>query len=816
LKTLARSLLLDFVGPFLFALFALTFILLMDRLFLMIDLLVRKGIPLSVVAELVVLSMPFVMTISTPLAMLIAAVICYGRASQDNEIAAIRSAGIQVFRVFVPVVGLGIALFGLMVWFNGYVAAESNFRLRNLMMDMATKRPAIRIEPRVFMTDFEGYTIYIGTMNEKTSQVTDVLIWDRTQSGTPDLIVAPRGNVAATADEQYLKVVLDSGELHQSLPDRKYRRLAFREHTIYLPLNEELVRRDREYRGNREMTLTNLEQRRRTASQDLAAQRKTIGEILKKAKLTIGDSIRLNEQRNNLRVKQRELGRYHIEINKRYSLAFSCFLFLFFGAPLGILLRRGGLGVGFLVGLLFFAAFYILLLAGEELAGSGRLSPFFGMWLGNILLLPAILELCGRTFFDYSFLDLIWYHLPVVLQQNFLGATRGIGRVWRRLVARLTRAFRRPSPAGSKRPRRFGPPVFDRFLLREFVKFVFLALAVVVGIYILIDLFEDLSYFMSRKVPLFTLLRYYAYFTPSAVSLLYPVSFVLSCFLVYGRLTRQRELSALQSSGVDAYRLFRPVLLLGLFSALVFYVANEYISIPAAIALQDLKRYSIEKRTPPGGQQRKDMTYVADNGRIFFARELNVEGTMRDFVIADVNPERSRITRRIDGAAASWVDGRWHAQHAVTREFPTDTTELIASLDTLTMLNVTETPHDFSLETKVVEQMPVPELMRQVGWLQKAGLPTGMAVVELDYRFSYPFVGLVLLIMALPLATRLRKGGVMLGLGLGMLFSFLFWGAIQTCKAFGQSGTMSPLLSSWLPNIVFLLVGLAFIPTVKR
>jgi lipopolysaccharide export system permease protein len=91
-----------------------------------------------------------------------------------------------------------------------------------------------------------------------------------------------------------------------------------------------------------------------------------------------------------------------------------------------------------------------------------------------------------------------------------------------------------------------------------------------------------------------------------------------------------------------------------------------------------------------------------------------------------------------------------------------------------------------------------------------------MALVELDYRYSYPFVGLVLLVMALPLATRLRKGGVMLGLGLGMLFSFMYWGAIQTCRAFGQSGTMSPLLASWLPNIFFLLVGLAFIPTVKR
>src|SRR5512136_868701 len=102
--------------------------------------------------------------------------------------------------------------------------------------------------------------------------------------------------------------------------------------------------------------------------------------------------------------------------------------------------------------------------------------------------------------------------------------------------------------------------LFDRFLLREFLKLMLLALACVVGIYLMIDLFEQLGYYLSRKVPLITLIEYYACFTPTAVNLLFPVSFVLSCFMVFGRLTRQRELAALQSAGVNTYRLFRPIL----------------------------------------------------------------------------------------------------------------------------------------------------------------------------------------------------------------------------------------------------------------
>jgi lipopolysaccharide export system permease protein len=418
---------LDFIGPLLLALLVLTFILLMDRLFLMIDLLVRKGIGFALVGELIALSLPYVLTISMPLAMLIGAVMSYGRASHDNEIAAGRAAGIVMFRVFVPVIGLGALLCGLMVYFNGYVAAEASFRLRNLMMDLATKKPAIRLEAGVFLQDFEGYTIYIGELNEKTSRVADVRIYDRTQGGTPDLIVAPRGRIGTTPDERYLTLTLDSGAIHEYLGDNKYRRLEFVEHIINLPLDQDFVRKDREYRGNREMTLTSLAQRTRAGSVDLKAQLKVVRDIHKRGRLTPGDSVRLDEEATKLQGKRRELDRLNIEVHKRYSLAFSCFLFLFFGAPVGILLRRGGLGIGFLVGLLFFAGFYILLLAGEELANSGRLSPFVGMWLGNIILLPVTIELVARTFFEYSLIGRI---LPVVR-----GLWRG-GTFTRGIVAR--------------------------------------------------------------------------------------------------------------------------------------------------------------------------------------------------------------------------------------------------------------------------------------------------------------------------------------------------------------------------------------------
>lgn len=358
--------------------------------------------------------------------------------------------------------------------------------------------------------------------------------------------------------------------------------------------------------------------------------------------------------------------------------------------------------------------------------------------------------------------------------------------------------------------------LFDRFVLREFLKFVLIALATVVVIYLLIDLFEDLGYFTARKVGFFTLLLYYLYYTPAAINLLFPVSFILSCFMVYGRLTRQKELSALQSAGVNTYRLFQPVLLFGVLSVFLFYFGNEYVAIPASIAMDNLKRYTIEKRAPPGLQQRNDMNYLAEDGKVFYARQFDVSGKLTGFIIVELDSARARVVRRTDGAVANWKDGVWVANQVTVREFPSDSAEVLTKYDTLVLPGVTEKPADFALETRPVEQMPVPQLMRYVEHIRRSGYPAQAEAVELAYRFSYPLLGLILLIMALPLSVQLRRGGVMLGLGLGLLFSFLYWGAIQTAKAFGQTGVWHPLIAAWLPNIVFLAVGIALMPTVKR
>lgn len=358
--------------------------------------------------------------------------------------------------------------------------------------------------------------------------------------------------------------------------------------------------------------------------------------------------------------------------------------------------------------------------------------------------------------------------------------------------------------------------LIDRFILKEFLRFVVIALTALIVIYLLIDLFDDLGYFTARKVSFFTLLLYYLYYSPDPANELFPVSFVIACFMTYGRMVRQKELAALQSAGVNTYRLFRPVLLFGVLSVFMVYFGFEHIAIPASIAMDNLKRYTIEKRPPPGLEQRKDMNYLAEDGKVFYARQFDISGTLTGFIIVEMDSTRARVVRRTDGASATWKDGVWVATQVTVREFPSDSTEVLTNYDTLVLPGVNEKPADFAIETRPVDQMSVPQLIRYVQHIRKSGHPAQAEAVELAYRFSYPLLGLILLIMTLPMSVQLRRGGVMLGLGFGLLFSFLYWGSIQTAKAFGQSGVWHPLFAAWLPNAVFLAVGIGLMPTVRR
>jgi lipopolysaccharide export system permease protein len=349
--------------------------------------------------------------------------------------------------------------------------------------------------------------------------------------------------------------------------------------------------------------------------------------------------------------------------------------------------------------------------------------------------------------------------------------------------------------------------IIDRHLLKELIKFTVLALLSVVSIYLLIDLFEELGYFTSRKVGLGVILLYYFYSLPSAVVLLYPVSLILAVFVVYGQMTRNNELSAFKSAGVMIYRLFVPALMLGVLSVVIYLPGNEFITVRFNRKLSELRRVVIEKRSQSPTQHQQDV-YRIEGNVVLWSRELEkpatgVAGTvLRDFTLIQLDKNR-RVRNRIDGDSAVYTGSGWIGTDVEIRQFDTSGTHKFERQTKCELTILKSIPLESEVGGRPIEELSAIDLHRYIARMKATGENVAREEVEYHYRFSYALIGLVVVLLGLPFSVRLRRGGVMFGLGLGLLFSFLYWGVIQTCRAFGTSHVFSPVFAAWLPNIIF-------------
>lgn len=392
IRLIDRYLIREFIPPFIFSTIALTFILLMNELFRLIDLFVRKGLPIGIVGQILIYTLPLILSYSAPMAILVAIIMSFGRAAQDNEILALKTSGLP-FRSIMRIpfaITLTFTLF--LGFFNNYLLPESNHRVRNLMLDVTRKRPAVRLPEGIFTNEFPGYTIYIGEKDEGRSIIRDITIYDA-RDGV--LITAPRGELKSFDEEDVLRFTLFDGELHQLVDSAKYQKTQFDKQIINMKLDTDLVRKERSYRNENELTVDGLEDMIRETKKKIDGLRlEIIGIGTTAIESYLRDDV-FGFDRANFEIERRiktiegdsrKLSRYQVAYYKKFSLAFACIVFLIIGAPLGYLFKRGGIA-GILVGVLLFSSYYILVIAGEEFADRRNFPAFWGMWLPNFILL---------------------------------------------------------------------------------------------------------------------------------------------------------------------------------------------------------------------------------------------------------------------------------------------------------------------------------------------------------------------------------------------------------------------------------------------
>ncbi len=431
---LTRYLIRSHVGPFLFALSALTGLLFVNAIAQRLEDLFGKGLGWNTIAEFALLSLPHTVALTLPMAVLVAVLYTFSTLTAANELTAMSAGGVRPMRLMIPMLGVGLILALGMLYFNDRVLPASNHRLAGLLLDIGQKSPTFQLREQVLNEiDAEDgrskFFLQAAQIDPVTNQLADVVIYDRSRPERFRTIYADRGIMAFNAHRTDLFLTLSDGVVLQAGEARpeEFQRILFDRQVIPLRgVGDELERqREREQRSDREMTIPMLAEEARNRDEQLTeiaaeSYRRSRWAVERALGLTDAPpdsmteeaaaamqipierrsdgslpadpvirnvSLNLRTQASRQQVMRQSANRFRVEIHKKFSLSFTCLVFVLIGAPLAIRFPRGGVGMVIAFALMIFGVYWVGLIGGERMADRGTVTPFAAMWLPNLIFL---------------------------------------------------------------------------------------------------------------------------------------------------------------------------------------------------------------------------------------------------------------------------------------------------------------------------------------------------------------------------------------------------------------------------------------------
>jgi len=274
MKILNRYILREHIPPFFYAVFIITFLLILETIPKIVEMVIDKDISAFVVLELIFLNLAWMIALSVPMAVLVATLLAFGRLTSDSEIVAIKSSGINLIRILIPLLIAAAFLTIGMIEFSDKILPRLNHEARVLSGDIRSMRPMLTFRPGVFITDISGYIILIDKINQATSEVEGIRITDNKNPNQPKITVAKSGLMKFIDNGQTVQFTLFDGETHMldTKEPGNYRRVDFKKQVINVGgVGSELIRTETTYKTDREMSISEMEKvvradRRKSAS----------------------------------------------------------------------------------------------------------------------------------------------------------------------------------------------------------------------------------------------------------------------------------------------------------------------------------------------------------------------------------------------------------------------------------------------------------------------------------------------------------------------------------------------------------------------
>ena len=777
MRILTRSILREVSSSALLGAVLFTFVLFLQRIGRLFEILVRSSAPPFTVLQLFVLAIPFTLAFTIPLGVLVGTLIALSRMSSDGEITGMRASGVPTRKVITPV--LILAIFGTLITATAtlWLTPWSLWKTDKMVNQVLAAQLTAEVEARVFEEQFPNTILYVeDVIPGPVARWKNVFLADLTPPSERSGDNRDRGDAP--------KITVASSAL--AVPDVTHNRIQI---LLFNGSTHEVGKNALEY------------YRTGFARSEQLLQAQKPGEVRIAKAITEVDTVPLYRiAYGKQKVDPQQSLEARIEFQQRIALPPACILLALIGIPLGASSRKGGKSTAFVLTVALAFIYWMSLISLIGLARQRTLPVGLAVWLPNAIFAAIALVLLTG--------------LDSPGDRDWVGTIRG----WARNLADGFRG-RSAAQAASGLPVRvrLRIPVLlqllDTYVLSSFVFYFVVMLATFVMIFEVFTFFELLSDIIKNHIAMRRVGEYLFFLAPKLIYDSTPISVLVAVLITFGILAKHNEVTAMKACGISLYRLAIPILVASFFLSGGLFAFDHYY-VPGANRRQDAIRNEIKGR-PVQTYLRADRKWIFGEGpRIYYYKYFDQgRKEMAGVHVYELDPSDFHMRRHISAERAHWeasihqwvFENGWSIDFDNSHEHFDDFTGRTATFPELK-----EGADYFLKEELQYKQMNFEQLDAYIHELQQGGFETIALQVQFYRKFAVPLFALIMALISLPFAFVAGNRGAMAGVGVSIGIAIAYWTISALFEQVGNVSLLPAPVAAWSPDALFSLAGLYF------
>jgi LPS export ABC transporter permease LptG/LPS export ABC transporter permease LptF len=772
-RTLDRYVIREILPPLFLSLLIFTFILEIPPVMEQLESLVAKGVSWDIAARMLLTLIPQGLGLTIPMSLLVGLLVGLGRLSNDREAVALLACGVSPYRLLRPVLLLALMAAGADFYVMVWGIPNANQAFREITYSVISKRMENDIRPQVFFEDFPNWVLYVRD-TPPGGGWKDVFIADTHDAEHPAVFMADHGRLRLDRAARTVALELYDGTRYSTTgpSGRQIDTFRFSQQLVKLDPQAVFPRMDQVLqRGLNEMSIADL---RRQAVERAKTGASPHPEVM--------------------------------AVQQKFSFPVACGVFALIGLALGLTVAREGKMTGFVVGLAVIFVYYMLLAFSESLTKGQHLNMYLSRWVPNLVLLP------------FGIVALIWRARWAEGRLPFASVQRVADRVNLWLRERMARAetgggiaggggLIRSGAASGKRPvvviriprlSWLSPNILDRYVTRLYVRTAALAFVGLLGIFYISTFIDKSEKLFKGQASGAMITQLLAYMTPQFVFYVIPLAALLSVLVTFGVLSRTNELTVMKACGVSLYRIAMPLILMALLGSVMLFALEQRVM---AKANQRAEALDAQVRNRPARTMNPlaRRWLVSKTGAFYHYNGFEPgRNAILDLTIYRPDDDAWELGSETFARRATFTSGRWVGENGWRQEFLPKSEWSAFSSRPLTI----ETPDYFETAQPIAEMMTVTELRDHIRELASSGVNVVPDIVDLQRKLAFPFVTLVMTLLAIPFGITMGRSGTLYGIGIGIVLALSYWVLGSAFVAIGKAGLLGPVLAAWAPNII--------------